>query len=100
MRVSNEKLLDEEFALKFNAGLVDKEAEDLEDPGDHLEEADTVSSTDHEDSEIVGVGVLDKNFRRGGGRFAGGGSHSQSLGSIIGGVAEDGRRRRELSSKC
>ncbi|PON46664.1 hypothetical protein PanWU01x14_249600 [Parasponia andersonii] len=96
VRVSDEELLDEELALEFDAGLVDAEAEDFEHPGDHLEEADPVARTDHEERGLaaVGIAVLDgdrlRRGRRGGRRFAGAGG-SNRLGSMRGAAEEDRR---------
>jgi len=74
MRIGDEKLLHEEVALEFDGGAVDGEAEDLENPGDDLEEADSAAGADHKGGGVTGVGVVDGNGGGGGQSGVAGGS--------------------------
>ena len=79
MGVGDEERLDEEISLEFNGGTVDREAEDLEDPGDDLEEADLVAGTDDKGGGVGGIGVVNSDGGGGGGDgFAGGSSQQNS----------------------
>lgn len=48
MGIRDEEPLDEEVALGFDAGLLDPQSEDFENPSDDLEEADLVAGADDE----------------------------------------------------
>lgn len=79
MGVGDKERLDEEVSLEFNGGAVDREAEDLEDPGDDLEEADLVAGTDDKGGGVGGIGVVNSYGGGGGGDgFAGGSSQQNS----------------------
>lgn len=59
MGIGDEEPLDEVVAFEFDGAFVDTEAEYLENPGDDLEEADPVASSDHEGGGVAGIGVVD-----------------------------------------
>jgi len=59
MRIGDEELLHEEVALEFYCSTVDGEAQDLENPGDDLEKADSVTGADDKGGGVTGVGVVD-----------------------------------------
>lgn len=69
MGIGDEEPLDEVVAFEFHGGLVDKEAEDVEDAGDDPEEADAVAGSDHEERAVgrVGIGLGVFHGDRGGG---------------------------------
>lgn len=70
MGVGDEELLHEVLPLELDAGALDPQAQDLEDPGDDLQEADPVARPDH---EAGGVRIVVRRVEDGDERAVGGG---------------------------
>lgn len=88
MRISDEERFNEEVAFEFDGGAVDGEAEDLEDSGDDLEEADPVASADDEGGGVAGGGGVDGDGGGGGGSGVAGGSSE----GVVGPARSEGER--------